>query len=92
MFLKSGGLVKKERVFTVNSRCIDILCENNVEFCGRYFFYDLQRYYEEDEYIYLFFYRNIFIIIPCRCLTKKQREDIILILNNTRAIDDGGIE
>ena len=85
MFSKSGGLVEKERVFTINNRCIDIFCENDVKFCGRYFLYDLLGYYEDGEYIYLFFCRKMFIIIPRRCLTEKQYEYIILILHNTGA-------
>jgi len=83
MFVRSFELVDKKRFFYIDRRCLNIEYENDVELCGRYFFYDLKKYEVVKEYIYIYFNQNIFIILPIRALKNGQYKKIIDILKSS---------
>ncbi len=72
MFVQSLDLVGKNREFFVDERSLEILCDSNSLFCGRYFFYDLQVYDQNSDYFFLVFNQNIYIIIPKKSLNVNQ--------------------
>lgn len=85
VFNQGLDLVGKERKFLINKSYIQIFCDAGPDFCGRHFFYDLQSFKQSNNYFFLMFSKNIYIIIPVRCLSSSQQKDLILILNKAKS-------
>lgn len=82
MLANSVYLVGVRRKFFIDERSVYILSEHNSEFddYSRYFFYDLQKFTQNAEYLFLTFFKKVYIIIPKRCLEKEQLKSLLLIL------------
>lgn len=81
MLVKNLDIVNKHREIFVDERSLNILCDANVNFCGKYSMYDLENYKKTSEYYYLTFHDKAYIIIPCRCLTNSQNKELLNILS-----------
>lgn len=85
VFAQGVSLVGLERKFFVDGRCLHILCESNSNFCGRYFFYDLKSFKHDSSHFFLIFSKNIYIIIPIRCLDSGQKQALFYVLNKAKS-------
>lgn len=81
MLVKNLYIVNKNREFFIDERSLNILCDANVNFCGKYSMYDLENYKKTSEYYYFTFHEKAYIIIPCRCLNDSQSKELLNILN-----------
>lgn len=81
ILVKNLDIVNKNREIFIDERSLNILCDANVNFCGKYSMYDLKDYKKTSEYYYLTFHDKAYIIIPCRCLNDSQDKELLNILS-----------
>lgn len=81
MFVQSLDLVGKNREVFVDERSLEILCDSNSLFCGRYFFYDLKAYEQNSSYFFLVFNKKIYIIVPKKSLSADQETYLKSVLD-----------
>ncbi len=84
LFIRSLSLVGKNRIFTVDRRCIQIIYGVDMEFCDRYFLYDFKFYELNSNYLFLYFNNNVYIIIPLRFLNEEQIKEFKIILDKAQ--------
>lgn len=81
ILVKNLDIVNKDREIFIDERSLNILCDANANFCGKYSMYDLENYKTTSEYYYLTFHDKAYIIIPCRCLNDSQNKELLNILS-----------
>lgn len=81
ILVKNLDIVNKNREIFIDERSLNIICDANVNFCGKYSMYDLENYKKTPEYYYLTFHDKAHIIIPCRCLNDSQSEELLEVLS-----------
>lgn len=82
ILVKNLEIVNKDREIFIDKRSLNIMCDSNSNFCGKYSIYDLQHHDKTPEYYYLTFHEKAYIIIPRRCLDSSQDNELLNILTD----------
>lgn len=81
MFNKSLDIINNNRIFFVDERSLNIICDKNSSFSGRYFFYDLREYKIFKDILVLYFSEKRYIIIPLKFLKEEEKNVFFKILD-----------
>lgn len=83
VLVKNLDIVNKNRKFFIDQHVLNILCDSNSDFCGRYPLHDLKSCVKSPQYYYLTFNPKIYIIIPRKFLDASQDTELSNIFKCT---------